>query len=149
MPWSLATLWHPLERRLGGLQICSGHCGEEKYLLSPLGMKPQILNRPTHFLVSIPRELSWLFCSFKISFYITVSSTPRSYKWYFPISVVCYTVNTISGTDIPPFACATCFSLQGHHQVQELLQFPCYASLHWPVLDGCIFLVMHLYCINI
>jgi hypothetical protein len=41
-----------------------------------------------------------------------------------PFKIVYYTVNTIIGTDIPLFTCTTCFSLKGHHQVQELLQSP-------------------------
>ena len=34
---------NPLSRRLGGLQSCSGHSGEEKSLLLLLGFEPWIV----------------------------------------------------------------------------------------------------------
>jgi hypothetical protein len=73
--------------------------------------------------------------------------------------VVYYTINTVIDTDMPLFICTTCFSLKGHHKVQELLQSPLFFPNAKPpytgqclhigsVLDGCIVFAMPLYYIN-
>jgi hypothetical protein len=71
-------------------------------------------------------------------------------------TVVYYTGNTIIGTDIPSFTCTTCFSLKGHHQVQEVSQFPfsfhllCVPKLASVYTLGvCWMDVLSLYCIAI
>jgi hypothetical protein len=51
---------YPLDRMLGGPQSLSGHCGEEKNLLTMLGIEPLLLSHPTHSVVTIPTKLPQL-----------------------------------------------------------------------------------------
>jgi hypothetical protein len=48
---------YPLDRWLGGPQCRSGRCGEEKNLLTLLGIEPRLVSRPAHSQVAIPTEL--------------------------------------------------------------------------------------------
>jgi hypothetical protein len=43
-----------LNRRLGGLQYQSGHFGEEKNLMSPLGFAPQIILNLVSIVIDLP-----------------------------------------------------------------------------------------------
>jgi hypothetical protein len=49
---------YPLDRRPARPQSRSGHCGEEKNLLSLPGIVPRVLGRPANSLVAKPTELS-------------------------------------------------------------------------------------------
>jgi hypothetical protein len=44
--WQGKSLWHPLNRRLGGPQSRSGRCGEKKNSQPPPGIEPKNLDRP-------------------------------------------------------------------------------------------------------
>jgi hypothetical protein len=63
-----------LDRRLGGSQSQSGYCGEEKNLLSVLGIKPQFLGSPDHSLDAILTSLSSARAELVSSFHPQTSS---------------------------------------------------------------------------
>jgi hypothetical protein len=62
--------WHPLNRRLGGLQGLSGNFREKKNLLPLLGIKPCFLHHIAHSLITIQtmlyRSLEFYMCKTKI-----------------------------------------------------------------------------------
>jgi hypothetical protein len=55
---------YPLYRRLDGPQIQSGRYGEEKNLLSPLGIKPLLLGHPAHNLAN------WVILALKLYYFL-------------------------------------------------------------------------------
>jgi hypothetical protein len=61
MPWLLyprgKSSSYPLDRRLGGPQICSGHSHEEKNSQPPLEIKPWNPDHPAYSPVAKPTEL--------------------------------------------------------------------------------------------
>jgi hypothetical protein len=56
---------YPLDKRLDGPQSQSGHCGEEKNLLSLPGILTNFLGHPACCLVTIVTELSGLYVTWE------------------------------------------------------------------------------------
>jgi hypothetical protein len=70
MPWLLYPLGesplYPLNKRLGGLQGWSGHCGAKKNLLFLPRIEPQFLGCLVHSLIPIPIGLENSFMRYEI-----------------------------------------------------------------------------------
>jgi hypothetical protein len=56
-PPPLPYLRYPLDRWLAGPRCRSRHCGEEKNLLTILGIEPRLVSSPAHTLIAVPTEL--------------------------------------------------------------------------------------------
>jgi hypothetical protein len=61
-------LQYPLNGRVGGLMVWSGHFGVEENLLFLSGIKPQFLRHPACNLVTVLAMLSQLFVSDQTAF---------------------------------------------------------------------------------